>query len=101
MLLWTSTGRLRSAAKSSRRPKATSNAFGRLLDLAAERSLPVLVHSNIGPAWLEQPTYLGEIESAIRAHPKTRMIWAHAGISRRIVIPNHTEILRRMLAQYP
>jgi hypothetical protein len=29
------------------------------------------------------------------------VIWAHAGISRRIVIPNHTEILRRMLAQYP
>lgn len=61
----------------------------------------MLVHSNIGPAWLEQPDYLGEIESAIRMHPNTRVIWAHAGISRRIVIPNHTGILRRMLAQYP
>ena len=29
------------------------------------------------------------------------MIWAHAGISRRIVIPNHTETLRRMLKAYP
>ena len=82
-------------------PRATSSAFGRLLDLAAARNLPVLVHSNIGPAWLEQPDYLGEIESAIRAHPDTRMIWAHAGISRRIVISNHTDILRRMLGQYP
>jgi hypothetical protein len=85
----------------SESPRATSNAFARLLDLAAARDLPVLVHSDIGPAWREQPDYLGEIESAIRAHPNTRMIWAHAGISRRIVIPDHTDILRRMLGQYP
>ena len=82
-------------------PRATSTAFGRLLDLAASRNLPILVHSDIGPAWLESPTYLNEIESAIGSHPKTRIIWAHAGISRRIVIPNHTDILRRMLRQYP
>ena len=81
-------------------PRANSSAFGRLLDVAAARDLPVLVHTNIGPAWREQPDYLGEIESALRTHPKTRVIWAHAGISRRIVIANHTEILRRMLAQY-
>jgi predicted TIM-barrel fold metal-dependent hydrolase len=82
-------------------PRATSTAFGRLLDLAAQRGLPVLVHSDIGPAWLERPEFLSEIESAIRTHPNTRIVWAHAGISRRIVIPNHTDILRRMLAQYP
>jgi len=82
-------------------PRATTIAFNRLLDLAAERNLPVLVHSNIGPAWREQPDYLSEIESAVRAHPATRIIWAHAGISRRIVIPNHTDILRRLLTTYP
>ena len=81
-------------------PRATSNAFHRLLELAAARDLPVLTHSNIGAAWLETPEYLGEIESAVGAHPKTKIVWAHAGISRRIVIPNHTEILRRMLARY-
>jgi predicted TIM-barrel fold metal-dependent hydrolase len=59
------------------------------------------VHSDIGPAWREQPDYINEIESAVRAHPNTRIIWAHAGISRRIVIANHTDILRRMLGQYP
>ena len=82
-------------------PRATSKAFGALLDLAAKRDLPVLVHSNIGPAWLEQPLYIDEIESAVKTHPNTRIIWAHAGISRRIVIPSHTEILRRLLAAYP
>jgi Amidohydrolase len=82
-------------------PRGTSDAFSRILDLAAERNLPVLVHSDIGSAWVEKPEFLGEVESAIRTHPKTRVIWAHAGISRRIVIPNHTDLLRRMLAQYP
>jgi hypothetical protein len=81
-------------------PRGTSDAFSRLLDLAAARNLPVLVHSDIGAAWLEKPDFLDEIEGAIRAHPKTHVIWAHAGISRRIIIPNHTEILRRMLSQY-
>ena len=81
-------------------PRADSSAFGRLLDLAASRDLPVLVHSNIGAAWRQQPDYLFEMESALRLHPNTRVIWAHAGISRRIVIANHTEILRRMLARY-
>jgi predicted TIM-barrel fold metal-dependent hydrolase len=82
-------------------PRGTTAAFARLLDVAAAHNLPVLVHSNIGPAWREQPDYLGEIEGAIQAHPSTRIIWAHAGISRRIVIPNHTDILRRMLGAYP
>jgi hypothetical protein len=81
-------------------PRGTSDAFSRVLDLAAASNLPVLVHSDIGAAWREKPDYLEEIETAIRTHPKTRIIWAHAGISRRIVIPNHTDILRRMLAQY-
>jgi hypothetical protein len=81
--------------------RATSKAFGSLLDVAASHNLPVLVHSDIGSAWLEKPDFEGEVEEAIRTHPKTKIIWAHAGISRRIVIPNHTEILRRLVAQYP
>jgi len=41
------------------------------------------------------------VEEAVRTHPKTKIIWAHAGISRRIVIPNHTDIPRRLAGQYP
>ncbi len=81
-------------------PRATSTAFGRLLDLAAARNLPVLVHSDIGSAWKQEPDFLGEVESAVAAHPRTRIIWAHAGISRRIVIPNHTEIIERILDKH-
>lgn len=81
--------------------RADTKAFDRLMEAAAKHDLPILVHSNIGSAWLETPNYLSEIEHAVKNHPKTRIIWAHAGISRRIVIPNHTDIVRRMLSQYP
>ena len=81
--------------------RASSTAFGRLLDLAASHDMPVLMHSDIGPAWQERPDFLEEVEQAVKSHPKTRIIWAHAGISRRIVIANHIDILRRMLKQYP
>ncbi len=80
---------------------ADSKAFDAILDLAEKHDLPVLTHSNIGPAWLEQPSYVGEVETALKSHPRNRIIWAHAGISRRIVIPNHTEIISRMLRAYP
>jgi hypothetical protein len=82
-------------------PQGNTKAFAALLDVAAKHDLPLLVHSNIGPAWLEKPSYLPELETALKAHPKTRVIWAHAGISRRIVIPNHTEIIRGMLERNP
>lgn len=80
---------------------ADSKAFDAILDLAEKHDLPVLMHSNIGPAWLEQPSYVGEVEAALKAHPRNRIIWAHAGISRRIVIANHTEIISNMLRAYP
>jgi hypothetical protein len=81
--------------------RPNSKAFDRLLDVAQQHDLPILVHSNIGPAWLEQPSYLNELESALQSHPRNRIIWAHAGISRRIVIANHTDIIRGMLGKYP
>ena len=81
--------------------RPNSKAFDRLLEVAEKHDLPILVHSNIGPAWLEEPSYVSELEEALGKHPRNRIIWAHAGISRRIVIANHTDIIRRMLREYP
>jgi len=81
--------------------RADTKAFDRLMNIAAKNDLPILIHSNIGPSWLQRPDYLTEIEYAVRKHPNTRVIWAHAGISRRILIRNHTVILASMLSQYP
>ena len=81
--------------------RANMKSFDRLITLAENHDMPILIHSNIGPAWRENTEYLSEIEAAVKNHPNAKIIWAHCGISRRIVIANHTQILDRMLGTYP
>jgi predicted TIM-barrel fold metal-dependent hydrolase len=51
--------------------------------------------------WLHDPIYLPEVETAVSTHPKTRFVWCHAGISRRIEIPTLTVALEGTLKKYP
>lgn len=81
--------------------RANMQSFDRLIALAEKHDMPILIHSNIGSAWRENTDYLSEIEYALKNHPNAKIIWAHCGISRRIVIPNHTQILDRLLQTYP
>ncbi len=81
-------------------PRADHIALDAVYALAADRDLPVSIHSNIGSVWLGEPIYLHEMENALKRHPRTRFIWCHAGISRRIEIPSITSHLRRMLKKY-
>jgi predicted TIM-barrel fold metal-dependent hydrolase len=80
--------------------RADHVALDAVYELAAERDLPVSVHSNVGSVWLREPIYLHEMENALKRHPETRFIWSHAGISRRINIPTLTAELRRLLSTY-
>jgi predicted TIM-barrel fold metal-dependent hydrolase len=80
--------------------RADHVALDAIYELAADRDLPVYVHSNIGSVWLREPIYLHEVENALKRHPRTRFIWCHAGISRRIDIPNLPKVLRRLLSTY-
>jgi predicted TIM-barrel fold metal-dependent hydrolase len=81
--------------------QANSVSLDPIYDLAAENDMPVSVHSDVSSVWKRAPLYLGEIEGAVKKHPRTRIIWCHAGISRRIEVPTLTKELRRMLAAYP
>ena len=65
-------------------PRANNEAMTRIYHLAAERDLPVLIHSNITSKRERNPLYLAEIEQPLRDHPHTRFIWAHAGTSMEI-----------------
>lgn len=80
--------------------RSNTKSFDRLLDTAAKYRLPVIIHSNIGPAMGKQPSYLGELEYALANHPNVTIIWAHAGISRRVAVPNHVQIVQRLLQRY-
>ncbi len=87
-------------------PRANNEAMTRIYHLAAERDLPVLLHSNITSKRERNPLYLAEIEEPLRNHPHTRFIWAHAGSS--LEIHRHQEqmdfllpVATRLLEDYP
>ena len=82
-------------------PRADHPALMKVYRFAAEKKLPVLIHHNISSAVKQAPIYLKELENALRENPQTRIIWAHAGISRRVVVPTLVDELRRMLTSYP
>ena len=86
-------------------PRANSEAMTRVYYLAAEFDMPVMVHSNITSKREREPLYLHEIEEPLRAHPKVRFIWAHAGTSAEIHRRQERleflhDTLDRMLATY-
>ncbi|BAF71836.1 5-oxoprolinase (ATP-hydrolysing) [Sulfurovum sp. NBC37-1] len=81
--------------------RANHIALDAVYDFAAEHDLPVTIHSDISSVWVHKPLYLEEMEEAVKNHPKTRIVWAHAGASRRIVVPNLASIMGRMLKTYP
>lgn len=80
---------------------ANSISLDPIYNFAAEYDLPVSVHSNISSVWKREPLYVKEMEEAIRKHPKTRFIWCHAGISRRVEVPTLTQEIRRIVSTYP
>lgn len=80
---------------------ANNFALNRVFNFAADHDLPVWIHSNVGSVWKRDPLYLLEIEIAVRRHPKTRIVWCHAGISRRIEVPTLTQEITRLLKTYP
>jgi predicted TIM-barrel fold metal-dependent hydrolase len=60
---------------------ANHEALRPIYELAAERNLPVMIHSNITSVRAREPLYIAELEEALQQHPQTRFIWAHAGTS--------------------
>ena len=81
--------------------QANSISLDPLYELAAQNDMPVSIHSDVSSVWKREPLYLGEIEGAVKKHPKTRIIWCHAGVSRRIDVPTLTNEVQRMLTSYP
>ena len=95
------------------RPRANHPSFIRLLKFAGRVSLPVSIHHNVAPisrneSELKQPLYLDEflgllkntIHDEANAANRPKVIWCHAGISRRIVVKNYRQTLERILDDY-
>jgi hypothetical protein len=68
----------------------TDPALDRILDLAGEAGLVVLLHNDIDMPFAKEgaePVYLTQMKTLLRRHPKTTIIWAHMGLGR-VVYPS-------------
>lgn len=83
--------------------RANHPALDSVYDLAAQKNLPVNLHNNATSRnRLDRPIYVHEVQEALSRHPKTVIIWAHAGLSRMLDLDQkaYTGLLREMLAKY-
>lgn len=86
-------------------PRANHPALMKVYSLAAKHDLPVLLHSNLTSLREKTPIYLQELEEAVRKHPQTRFVLAHAGTSggveeRQAPLGTLAPILRALLERY-
>jgi hypothetical protein len=91
----------------------TDPALDRILDLAAETGLVVLLHCDLDVPFAKQdvePPYLGQIRDLFRRHPDATIVWAHIGMGRVVRpvtgsasaspaerVPNHLQLVERAL----
>ena len=68
-------------------PTPLSPGMGAILDYAAEKNLLVLIHQDIAGRRASKPVYATEMEQVLKAHPNTRIIWAHVGYTYDIEVP--------------
>jgi hypothetical protein len=81
--------------------RANHPALGPIYQFAADHNLPVLLHQNITSVTKsDHPVYLWELEEAVAEFPRTRFIFAHCGMSRRLNVPFYYQMVDRLLAQY-
>lgn len=78
-----------------------SPAFKMIYDLAADYDLPVLVHHNISPQNSDKPLYEDELIRALEHNRKCKIIWAHVGVSRRIVMDDLLILAGQLLHDNP
>jgi predicted TIM-barrel fold metal-dependent hydrolase len=82
-------------------PRANHPALLEVYDLAEDYAMPVLIHHNIAGSYMKEPIYLKEMKDALAHNRKTNIIWVHVGISRRVEIPDLTDIADVMLQENP
>jgi len=72
-----------------------------IFEFAARHQLPVLVHQNatsVGRS--NRLSYTDEVVEMLDRFPKTKLVWAHCGVSRRIKIENLHEVIDRLLDKH-
>jgi hypothetical protein len=83
-------------------PRANHGALWPVYQFAADHDLPVLMHQNVTSVTKsDHPVFLHELEEALREFPRTRFLFAHCGMSRRVNVPFYHQMVERLLEAYP
>jgi hypothetical protein len=73
-----------------------------ILDFARAHDVPVAVHQDSSSAGRPgEHEYVPELSGALARHPRTTVVWCHAGISRRIAPDGQVQVLTELLAAHP
>ncbi len=83
--------------------RANHPALDDIYDLARQRNMPVCLHNNATSRYkLDKPIYVHEVRELLERHPKTVLVWAHAGLSRYLDLdqPKYAAMLREMLLRH-
>jgi predicted TIM-barrel fold metal-dependent hydrolase len=73
-----------------------------IYELCASRRLPFLVHQNSTSVSIhDEYEHLDELEEVLKRFPKTTIVWAHCGISRRVFHKKYHEMVAALLDQHP
>lgn len=82
--------------------RANHPAMTPVYELCAAKSLPILLHQNSTSVGRhDHYVYLHELEEVLTAHRDLTVVWAHCGISRRVMHDRYHEMIDRMLTTYP
>ncbi len=73
-----------------------------IYELCAAKELPVLIHQNSTSVSIhDEYEHLHELDEVLKEFPKTRFVWAHVGMSRRVFHKNYHEMIVSLFNKYP
>ncbi|NOQ27267.1 MAG: amidohydrolase family protein [Bacteroidales bacterium] len=67
-----------------RNPTANCVSMDSVYEYAAEKNLPIWIHSDIADPMSKKLSFLYEMEEALKKHPHTKMVWCHIGDTRKM-----------------
>src|ERR1700704_1279408 len=80
----------------------TNPALDRILDVAAEAGLIVIIHNDIDIPFAKpaaEPVYLTQMKGLLQRHPNGAIIWAHCGVGRVVrPVTHHAAMLESILS---
>jgi hypothetical protein len=82
--------------------RADHPALDDVLDICAARDWSVLVHQDASSAGRAcEREYVDELVAMLDRHPAVPVVWAHAGVSRRVRPGDHAHLLDDLLTAHP